>query len=194
VTEAVGDRGLIIRPGLIVGPFDHTDRFTYWPRRMEQGGAVLAPGDGKSLVQVIDARDLATWTVWAAERGMAGTFNAVGPSMSWHAFLVTCEEVAHAGAEVHWVDEQFLLDEKVEAWSDLPLWIPKSDPDGEGFAAVDAGRAIATGLTFRPITETIFDTLEYLKARGDQTLVVGISRERESELLSKWWALKAAGV
>lgn len=192
VTEVVGDRALIVRPGLIVGPFDHTDRFSYWPYRMARGGAVLAPGDGRSPVQVIDARDLAAWTAWAAERGIAGTFNAVGPSLSFGALLATSEEVAGGGAQVHWVDEAFLLEEKVEPWSDLPLWIPSSDPDGAGFASVDAGRAMEAGLTFRPITESIFDTLEYLKERGDHPLEAGLTRERESALLAKWRERTAA--
>lgn len=186
LSDALGDRAFVVRPGLIVGPYDHTDRFSYWPHRMSQGGAVLAPGTGRSRVQVIDARDLAEWIVWASERGVAGTFNAVGPTSTFASLLTMCEEETEGGAEVHWVDEDFLLAEKVEPWSEIPVWIPSSDPEAEGFASVDAGRAIEAGLSFRPLNQTIADTLEWLKERGNGPLAAGLAPERERELLAKW--------
>jgi 2'-hydroxyisoflavone reductase len=188
VSDALGDRALIVRPGLIVGPHDHTDRFSYWPHRMARGGEVLAPGDGDTQVQVIDGRDLAAWTVRGAERGMAGVFNAVGPPFSFASLLAVCEEISDEEASVTWVDEDFLLDQKVEPWSDMPLWIPKSDPDGAGFAAVDGGRAMETGLSFRPLPETIGDTLEWMKERAATELAAGLTPAREAELLKAWHA------
>jgi 2'-hydroxyisoflavone reductase len=185
VKKAVGERAFVVRPGLIVGPFDHTDRFSYWPHRMSKGGTVLAPGDGTTPIQVIDARDLATWVVWAAERGVAGFFNAVGPTISFSGLLTVCEEVTEKGSTVRWVDEAFLLEEGVEPWSDMPLWIPASDPDSIGFGTVDAGRAMGAGLSFRSLPETITDTLEWLESRPGP-LAAGLTEEREAELLAKW--------
>ncbi|MEA2497863.1 MAG: hypothetical protein QOH26_268, partial [Actinomycetota bacterium] len=167
VFDAVGDRALIVRPGLIVGPHDHTDRFSYWPHRMAAGGHVLAPGDGRWPVQVIDVRDLTEWIVLASERGVAGVFNATGPTFSFATLLAVSGEVTRAPAEVEWVDEGFLLREGVEPWSEMPLWIPSSDPDSVGFAAVDSGRAMEAGLRFRSIQETVKDTMGWMKQRDD---------------------------
>ena len=186
VVDEVGDRAFIVRPGLIVGPHDHTDRFSYWPHRMSLGGPVLAPGDGSFGVQVIDVRDLADWIVRASERGVAGVFNATGPTFSFATLLSVSAEGSRADSTVEWVSEEFLKEEKVEPWSELPLWLPSSDPDSTGFAWVDSGAAMEAGLRFRSIKETVIDTLDWMKERGDGPLEAGLSPERERELLERW--------
>ena len=142
-----GDRTLVVRPGLIVGPDDPTDRFTYWPARIAEGGTVLAPGDPGARTQVIDVRDLAGWMVAMAERGAHGRFNAVGPAqpLTIGALLDRCNAVSGAGADIVWADNQALLDREVEPWTDLPLWLG-GDPETEWMDCVDPGPAMAAGL------------------------------------------------
>lgn len=188
VQEAFPGRALIIRPGLIVGPLDHTDRFTYWPRRIAQGGEVLAPGDGNDPVQIIDGRDLADWTIKMVEQGATGVYNATGPAttLTMKDVVEQCLETTGSGADITWVSSEFLKEKAVQPWSDLPSWIP-----AEGALAymqsANIGRAIDNGLTFRPLPETIFDTLAYLAGRqGGPDLKAGIKRDKEKELLEEW--------
>ena len=191
VRAAFPQSALIIRPGLIVGPFDPTDRFSYWPVRIAEGGEVLVPGDPDRQVQVIDARDLAHWTVACAERGTTGTFNATGPAtrLSMGELLEACRDGTGSDATVTWVEEAFLQAEGVGPWIELPLWLPPNDTGTRGMLAVSIERAMSAGLTFRPLAETARDTLAWHRTRAaDTPLKAGISRDREKELLAKWHA------
>ncbi len=134
VRAAFGDRALIVRPGLIVGPHDPTDRFTYWPVRLARGGRVAAPGRPQRTVQFIDVRDLAAWMIAALEAVPSGTFNATGPArpVSMQVLLEACREVARSDAEPVWLDETFLAAQGVVPWKDMPLWVPESDPHASG--------------------------------------------------------------
>jgi len=124
VVEVLGDRALIVRPGLIVGPHDPSGRFTYWPVRIARAGDVLAPGPPSRSVQIVDARDLAAWILDASERRVTGTYNAVAEPTSFEDLVVTCARVAGAEPSVTWVDEAFLQAEGVIPWTELPLWLP----------------------------------------------------------------------
>lgn len=185
--KAMPGRTTVIRPGLIVGPCDFSDRFTYWPARLDRGGEVLAPAPPDAPVQYIDARDLARWTIQLVEDGHAGVFNALGPN-----YTLTFEELAHgckcvAGkpASFTWIDEKFLLDHDVGPWMELPLWVPASE--GAGFSKVSNARALAMGLTFRPPAETIKDTLEWHRKRPlDYKWRAGLKAEKEAKVLKAW--------
>ncbi len=182
----------IIRPGLIVGPGDETDRFTYWPVRLDRGGDVLAPGDGSDPVQIIDARDLAEWTIRMAEARTVGTFNATGPAhtLTMKAMLFGISSAIGSKAKLHWVSTDFLESEKVEAWSDMPVWVPGRG-DTAGFGKRSIKRALGAGLTFRPLSETSVDTLSWFKqqpAERQEKLRSGLTSEREQEILAKWQA------
>jgi 2'-hydroxyisoflavone reductase len=182
------ERTFVPRPGLIVGPQDPTDRFTYWPRRVAAGGEVLAPGDPDRPVQVVDGRDLAEWIVRMVETGATGTYNATGPAapLTMGRMLETCCTVAGSDAELVWVSDEFLLEERVGQWMELPLWI--ADPELEGLLAVDVTGAVASGLSFRPLEQTIRDTLAWDAARpvGERATDVGLAPGREAELLKTW--------
>jgi 2'-hydroxyisoflavone reductase len=178
IQEVFGERAAIARAGLIVGPHDPTDRFTYWPRRLADGGTVLAPGDPGQPVQLIDARDLGAFLVHLAEQRTGGVFNGTGPAQP----LTLGETLTRlAGdAELVWIDDQTLLDAGVGPWMELPLWLP-----GEEYAGLlraDITRALAAGLTFRPIEETARDTLAWSREAGEQRPT--LSREREREILA----------
>jgi 2'-hydroxyisoflavone reductase len=180
----------IIRPGLIVGPGDETDRFTYWPVRLARGGEVLAPGDGSDPVQIIDARDLAEWTIRMAEARALGTFNAAGPQhpLKMAEMLTGVAAAIHADARLVWVPADFLESQKVEAWSDMPVWVP-GQGDSAGLARCSIRKALAAGLTFRPLATTASDALAWFQqqpAERQAKLRAGLSAEREREVLSKW--------
>lgn len=167
VRERYGDGAVIIRPGLIVGPDDPTDRFTYWVSRVSRGGVVLAPGPPERPLQVIDVGDLAQWIVHLLDSGTSGTFNAVGPA--WPLSMgVMLEEAAEAllqrDMEVAWVAEEDLLGMGVEPWSQLPLWIPSMER-AVGFRA-DPARAIRAGLRFRPLGDTFRETRDWMSETG----------------------------
>lgn len=186
VTEELPDRSLIIRPGLIVGPHDPTDRFSYWPHRVAQGGEVLAPGAPDDHVQYIDVRDLAEWTVRMVEQAATGIYNATGaPGMvTFGELLSVCQLVSGSDATFTWVPEEFLLAQGVQPWSGLPLWVPAGDPAYRGFAAVSVDLALGAGLTFRSVGETVTDTLAWLATRpADHDWRAGLDRTRERELL-----------
>jgi 2'-hydroxyisoflavone reductase len=191
VLRAFPAKSLVIRPGLIVGPNDATDRFTYWPQRVANGGAVLAPGSADWVTQVIDVRDLAEWTMGRVEAQQAGIYQATGPAheLTFGALLLTCQQASNSKADIVWVDEQWLLTQNVAPWSDLPLWIPMSDPDYTGFSRMNCAKAIATGLRFRPIAQTVRDTLAWHATRNVTELKAGLKPERENELLAKWRSL-----
>jgi 2'-hydroxyisoflavone reductase len=184
----------IIRPGLIVGPGDETDRFTYWPVRLSRSGEVLTPGDGSDAVQVIDARDLAEWTIRMAEARILGTFNATGPKdpLLMREMLARVATAIHSDARPVWVPTDFLESENVEAWSDMPVWVPARG-DSAGFAKRSIAKALAAGLTFRTVETTASDTLVWFKqqpAERQATLRAGLTPAREAEVLSKWKGAK----
>ena len=178
IQDVFGGRAAIARAGLIVGPHDPTDRFTYWPRRLAQGGTVLAPGDPSQGVQLIDARDLGVFLVHLAEQRTSGVFNATGPAEP----LTLGETLERIGgdAELVWMDDQTLLDAGVGPWMELPLWLPGDEY--AGLLHADISRALAAGLTFRPLEETARDTLAWSLEAGEQRPT--LSRERERELLA----------
>jgi 2'-hydroxyisoflavone reductase len=186
-------RVLNVRPGLIVGPDDPSDRFTYWPRRVARGGDVLAPAPPDGLVQVVDVRDLAEWIVRMVETGQTGIYNATGPGgpLTMERLLQGCRTASGSNANLIWVDEEFLLNAGVVPWTEVPLWVPAQDESMAGFSAVNCGKAIAAGLTFRRLSDTIRDTLVWDAARpADRDLRAGLKPEREAELLAAW---RAAG-
>ena len=188
VQEAFPGRALIVRPGLIVGPLDHTDRFSYWPRRIAQGGEVLAPGDGNDPVQIIDGRDLADWTISMVEKGATGVYNATGPAapLAIKEVVDQCLDTTGSGADITWVSAEFLKEKGVTPWGDLPSWIPAEGPLAY-MQSADVRRAVDNGLTFRPLSETILDTLAYLAGRpSGPDLKAGLTRDREKELLAEW--------
>src|SRR5437867_1649971 len=178
---------LIIRPGLIVGPRDETDRFTYWPVRIERGGEVLAPGSPDDPVQFIDARDLAEWTIRMVENGETGIYNATGPAkpLGVGGMLDEIKAALKSNARFTWVTEDFLTRQKVEPWSDMPVWTGKES----GLARTNISRALAKGLTFRPLADTARDTLAWFKSLPQERqskLRAGLTVEREAEVLAAW--------
>jgi 2'-hydroxyisoflavone reductase len=185
-------RAAVFRPGLIIGPRDETDRFTYWPVRIHRGGQVLSPGDPSDPVQIIDARDLSEWMIRMAEDGHAGVFNAVGPATPrpMAELLYGIRAVTTAETTFTWVDTDFLLHRGVRPYSDVPVWMPPRD-GREGFARFDLSREVELGLTFRPLAVTARDTLDYHFSRPPErqaNLRAGLSPEREAELLAAWHA------
>ena len=179
----------IIRPSLIVGPGDETDRFTYWPVRLARGGEILAPGDGSDPVQFIDARDLAEWTIRMAERQTIGAFNAGGPAgpITLQQMLAGIAQGIDIDPRIVWAPARFLKENKVSAWRDMPVWIP-GQGETAGFHRRDTRRAIAEGLTYRPLPLTAADTLAWfhtLPAERQAKMRAGLSPEREAELLAK---------
>lgn len=182
-------RVLSARAGLIVGPHDPTDRFTYWPVRVAQGGEVLAPGDRSKPVQVIHGRDLANFLIHMAERRKAGTYNVTGPDQPYtlEQVLEECRTVSGSDARFTWVPDQFLQEQKVTPWTGLPLWLPGSG--AAGLMNVDTSRALAEGLSLRPLAQTIRETLAWEQTRPQELeRRAGITREREAELLAAWHA------
>ena len=189
VEEAFSGRALVVRPGLIVGPHDPTDRFTYWPQRLAQGGEVLAPGRPERPIRFIDVRDLAEWIVRMVEKGQTGTYNADGPGVpqTMLDLLSTSRSVSGSSATFTWVDERFLLDNGVVPWSEMPLWVPELEPENAGFFAMRSNKAVAAGLGYRPVAETVQATLNWLAGRSpDWEPRAGISPAREAELLDSW--------
>ena len=184
----------VIRPGLIVGPGDESDRFTYWPVRLARGGDVLAPGDGSDPVQIIDARDLAEWTIRVAEQRTVGVFNATGPAhlMTMQEMLLGVKAATTGGARLHWVPVTVLNEHKVSAWGDMPAWVP-ADDENKGFSRRSIARATQAGLTFRPLATTTLDLLAWFRALPEarqNALRAGIKPDREAQVLAAWKARK----
>jgi 2'-hydroxyisoflavone reductase len=182
---------LIVRPGLVVGPYDPTDRFTYWPVRFLRGGDVLAPGTPERRVQFIDVRDLAEWMVRLVGERVGGTFLATGPAapLTFGQVLDACARIARErGAppsRVVWIDDATLVAAGVGAWMEMPLWIPSTDPDHAGFMTERIDRALAAGLTFRPLDDTIRATLDWNATRpSDATRMAGLAEAKETQLLA----------
>jgi 2'-hydroxyisoflavone reductase len=180
VRREFGERALVVRPGLIVGPHDPTGRFTYWPHRVARGGEVLAPAPPDRRVQFIDVCDLAEWVVALCEARVAGTFNATNEGVAWGELLGTCEEAAEADARFTWVSDEFLLEHEVGEWMELPMWVASPELAALHEAVVE--RAVAAGLRFRPPAETVRATLEL----AEPTDTAGLSPAREAALLAEW--------
>jgi 2'-hydroxyisoflavone reductase len=182
VDEVYGERGTSVRAGLIVGPHDPTERFTYWPRRLARGGDVLAPGEPERRVQFIDVRDLAGWLVALAGRGPGGAVNATGPAEPLTMGEALSRIAAAVGGDVRlrWVDDATLLAAGVEPWSELPLWVPASE---KWLMTVDISKALNAGLDFRPLEQTAVDTLAWAREAGEQRPT--LSRDKERELLAQ---------
>jgi len=164
VQDTYGDRALIARPGLIVGPHDPTDRFPYWPRRIARGGQVLAPGDPADRTQFIDVRDLASWLADACHHERGGVYNLTGTPCPFGIMLDLCKTATYSGAELTWITSDRLVAAGVNPGMGIPLWV--AEPGYAAFNDVDSSRAVAAGLTFRPAIETIRDTLAWDLARG----------------------------
>ncbi len=187
-------KALIIRPGLIVGPGDETDRFTYWPVRIDRAGEVLAPGTPSDPVQFIDARDLSEWTIRMAENRETGIYNATGPAkpLVIGGMLNGIKDALSSTATFTWLNAEFLKQQKVDAWSDMPVWAG----DELGLARTNIGRALANGLTFRPLGDTARDTLSWFKSQPQDRqshLRAGLTPERETEVLAAWHNEKQKG-
>ena len=180
VREVYGERGTIVRPGLIVGAYDPTGRFTYWPHRIARGGDVVVPAPPEEKVQLIDVRDLAAWMLDILERRTSGTFNATGEGVAWDELVETCRAATGSEANFVWIDGDFLVEQGVEEWMGLPMWI--QDPEWVGMHMADVTRALQAGLTFRPLEQTVRETLE-LASPTDEA---GLTAEREAELLQAW--------
>jgi nucleoside-diphosphate-sugar epimerase len=180
VVETLPDRHALVRPGLIVGPHDPTGRFTYWPHRVARGGEVVAPAPPDENVQFVDVRDLAEWLVTLCETRRPGAFNAVQPGVSWEELLETCREVSGSDAKLVWADGEFLLEQGVEQWMGLPMWM--HEEEWRGMHMADVSRAIAAGLSFRPLEETVRATLD----EAETTEEAGLSPQREREVLDAW--------
>jgi 2'-hydroxyisoflavone reductase len=188
VEAALPGRTINVRPGYIVGPRDPTDRFTYWPVRVSQGGEMLAPGTPQDPVQVIDVRDLAAWMIGALEASHLGIYNLCGPVLPLGDMLAACQEHAKSKPTLTWIDKDFLAAQKVEP-GQIPIWVPPGEPGFEGFAQVSAQKAIDTGLTTRPISDTVRDTLAWwaeLPEDRRSKLRAGLPPEREKEILAAW--------
>jgi nucleoside-diphosphate-sugar epimerase len=189
VTDALGDRAAVLRAGLIVGPGDPSDRFTYWPLRLARGGQVLAPGAPEEAVQMVDVRDLAAWIVRGAEEGVVGTFDATSPAFPRAEMLARVGAGVSVEPELTWVDQDFLAAQQVNEWSgprSLPLWVPL--PQYAGHLSHDVSSALAAGLVLRDLEETARDTLAWARETGrdQQPLRAGLTVAEESEVLAAW--------
>ncbi len=188
VLDALGPRALVVRPGLIVGPYDPTDRFTYWPLRLGRPGPVLVPGRPDRQVQIIDARDLGAWMLDMAARRASGVYNATGPDrpLTMAEMVGACARGVGRRPRLVWVDDAFLEVRKVGAWMELPLWLPDS-MGMAGMLGADISRAVRMGLRFRPIEETARDTAAWAERDGRwRRKKAGMAPRRERELLAAW--------
>jgi 2'-hydroxyisoflavone reductase len=184
----------VIRPGLIVGPGDGSDRFTYWPVRIDRGGEVLAPGSGSDPVQIIDVRDLSEWIIRMAEQRATGIYNATGPKTPY-TIKSELEGIRDAIAKdkdvkFTWVPTSFLAEQKVAPWMEMPTWVP-NEGDEKGLSEVSVARALSKGLTYRPLATTARDTLAWFKtqpAERQAKMRAGIAAEKEKAVLDAWRA------
>ncbi len=189
VREAFPENHLIVRPGIIVGPYDPTDRFTYWVDRFSKGGEMLVPGKKSRVIQWVDARDLVQWTLTKAEETISGTFNVTGPAYDYtmeDMIKDLSKEFIDQPPHQQWVDDEFLVEKDVQAFTELPLWIPVNEEFPEGYLLADTSKAQDLGLTFRSPQVTIQDTWEWHKNRKEPELKAGLKEDKEKQLLSQW--------
>ncbi|WP_171170049.1 reductase [Streptomyces sp. I05A-00742] len=189
--DAFGDRALLARAGLVLGPGENIGRLPWWLLRVARGGRVLAPGPRDSQVQFIDNRDLASWTLDAAARGLGGPFNLVSPPghTTMGELLESCVRVTGSDAELRWTDPEPILAAGIEPWTDLPVWLPPGELHTTIFGA-GVGKALAAGLRCRPAAETVADTWAWLRSldlkpplRPDRD-PVGLDPEKEAKVLA----------
>jgi 2'-hydroxyisoflavone reductase len=191
-----GNNVTVVRPGLIVGPGDLSDRFSYWPVRIDKGGEILAPGTPDDPAQYVDAQDLSSWIVRLAESKTLGTFNATGPKTptTISEMLYGIKAVTTSDARFTWVPADFLAEQKVRAWSEMPVWVPAMGATA-GFMRVNCSKAYAAGLTFRPLADTAKDTLTWYHSRPpaeQEKARAGIAPEKEQAVLTAWHAKQGA--
>ena len=189
VEETLPGRSLILRPGLIVGPADYTDRFTYWVARVARGGDVLAPGNPNRSIQFIDARDLAEWIIQRVEVKATGIYNASGvpDQLTMQHFLEQCKDTSKSDANFTWVSDEFLMQKQVTPWSELPLWIPDAMQEAAGLLSINCDKALDAGLKLRPIAQTIQAVLSWSQThRAQGTLNAGLAPDKEHDLLRQW--------
>ncbi|HSH01084.1 MAG TPA: NAD-dependent epimerase/dehydratase family protein [Anaerolineae bacterium] len=187
VIQHFPDNCLIIRPGLIVGPYDPTDRFTYWVRRAAEGGRAIAPDRPDMAVQVIDGRDLAEWTIEMSTNYETGIYNAVGPEtpLAFGQLLDICRDATQGNVHWEYLPEPFLLENNIMPWLELPLWLPIEETDN--FSRINHDKALAKGMTHRPMQTIVTDTLAWHKTRpADINYRAGLDTETETEVLAKW--------
>jgi len=188
---AFGEEGIVVRPGLIVGPGDRSDRFTYWPVRIDRGGEILAPGDGTDWAQIVDTRDLGQFLVHLVEEEASGTFLATGPEapLTMAGMLYGIRAITSSPVSFTWVDVDFLREHEVGGWMEMPVWVYPSE-ETRGFSSYDCSKAIAAGLKFRPLADTARDTLEWWKAKpeDERVLRTGVDPEKEARILAAWHA------
>jgi 2'-hydroxyisoflavone reductase len=200
---AMPGRVTVVRPGLIVGPRDPTDRFTYWPARAARGGEMAAPGTAKDRIQFIDSRDLAAFALNLVETQTVGTFNATSPPGMFSMGDLVQASITAANAAVKpapapravWLPADFLEKEKVQPWSDMPVWIPESG-EYAAFAEANVSKAMRAGMSIRAIQPTVNDTLAWHLQRPEAErakLAAGLTPEREQELLKTWQAAAGGG-
>ncbi|MBB4771997.1 NAD-dependent epimerase/dehydratase family protein [Actinomadura livida] len=191
-TQVFGERALLVRAGLVLGPYENIGRLPWWLTRMARGGAVLAPGPRDAGLQYIDARDLATWTLDAVEQELGGPFNLVSPPghTTMGEFLETCIQATGSDAELVWTSPKEILDAGIQPWTDLPVWLPP----GEAYDMMHQGnvaKALSAGLRCRSVQETVTDTWEWLQSIGGRAPqrpdrpVVGLDAETEAKFLRR---------
>ncbi len=189
--EIMPGRVAHVRPGLIVGPRDYSDRFTYWPVRVQRGGEVMAPGNPTDPSQWIDARDLAAFCVKSVEDKMVGPFNAVGPVTPSNIgeIILGCKAVMETDATFTWVPAEFLEAHSIGAWMQMPVWVP-AEGDSKGIMTANIDKAIAAGLKTRPVGDTILDTLNWWNGlpeeKRNRPMRAGISADKEATTLAAW--------
>ncbi|TQL47760.1 nucleoside-diphosphate-sugar epimerase [Homoserinimonas aerilata] len=191
VIEAFGDRAILARAGLILGPRENIGRLPWWLSRIARGGAVLAPGEPDAGVQYVDARDLAAWCLDAAAAGEGGAFNIVSPegAATMGELLRACVEATGSDATLRWVDAETVLAAGIEPWMELPVWIPPGE-DHDTMHRADVSRAVTAGLSIRPLSETVSDTWRWLQSRGGTApqrvdrRAVGLDPEKEAAVLA----------
>ncbi len=186
VTDAFGERGTVFRLHVVAGPGDASDRFTYWPVRIDRGGEIVAPGSPDTPVQYIDVRDLAEFMILALERDIGGTFNTAGPALdptSMAEFLYGVRAVTSAQLSFNWVDESFLMEREAR----YPLWYPPSDGPMRGISRVRSHKAVAAGLKFRPLAVTARDTLDWFNAQPEaRRNQLQLNLDRDRQILEEW--------
>ncbi len=193
--KAFPGKAIVVRPGLIVGPGDYSDRFSYWPIRIFDGGEVMAPGNPDDPVQFIDCRDLGEWYIRLVEAKAVSTYNGVGPRspMSIAGMLYGIRAAVDNEISFTWVDADFLGKHEVQPWMEMTVWVP---PVGEyaGFSASSIQRALDAGLSFRPLADTAKATMDYWNSLPEERRAkpkAGLSAEKEKKVLAAWHAREA---